>query len=141
MSVTVRGASVVCRILNSTWSPSISKGRNPLPSFSQILRTQAQACPRDCDASCFCVLASTNSPLLHCHCSLHHGPLDISAAFMASSDNRSNHYRLPTKVCPRHFSLTIRTDLKKEKVTGFVKLECVLHLFPVIDNHALARMP
>lgn len=140
MSVTVRGAPVVRRILNSTWSPSISRGRNPLPSFSQILWTQAQACPRDCDALRFRVLASTNSPLLHRHCSLHHGPLDVSASIMASPDNSSDHYRLPTEVRPRHYNLTIRTDLEKENFTGFVKIECVLRLSPVVDNRALSCM-
>ncbi|KAI9431113.1 hypothetical protein H4582DRAFT_2085539 [Lactarius indigo] len=31
--------------------------------------------------------------------------------------------RLPTEVRPRHYDLTIRTDLEKEKFTGFVKID------------------
>ncbi|KAH8983498.1 leucyl aminopeptidase [Lactarius akahatsu] len=42
---------------------------------------------------------------------------------MASSENASDHYRLPTEVRPRHYDLTIRTDLEKEKFTGFVKID------------------
>jgi hypothetical protein len=128
--MSVRGAPVgsVRRILKPkpTWSPSISqsKGRNLLPSFSHI-RTQAQ---RDRDTLRFRVLASSNSPLLRRHCSFHHSPLDdLSAAVMP--DNASDHYRLPTEVRPRHYDLTIRTNLEKEKFTGFVKIECVRRLF------------
>ena len=48
---------------------------------------------------------------------------------MASpSENPSDHYRLPTEVRPRHYNLTIRTDLEKEKFVGFVKIECVWRL-------------
>src|ERR1700677_2560097 len=123
--MTVRGAPVVRRILKPTWSPSIcqSKGRNLLPSFSQVL-TQSGA--RDRDAFRSRVLASPSSPLLRRHCSLHHSPLDVSAYLMASSsEDASDHYRLPTNARPKHYDLTIRTDLEKEKFTGFVKIECV----------------
>jgi aminopeptidase 2 len=34
-----------------------------------------------------------------------------------------DHYRLPTDIRPRHYDLTIRTDLEKEKFSGFVKIE------------------
>ncbi|KAH9169597.1 leucyl aminopeptidase [Lactarius sanguifluus] len=60
---------------------------------------------------------------------------------MASSENASDHYRLPTEVRPRHYDLTIRTDLEKEKFTGFVKIECVQRLPRVVDRRALAFMP
>jgi hypothetical protein len=128
--MTVRGAPVVRRLLKPTWSPSISqsKGRNLLSSFSQVL-TQARA--RDHDACRSRVLATSNFPLLRRHCSLHHSPLDVSASLMASSsENVSDHYRLPTNARPRHYDLTIRTDLENEKFTGFVKIECV-HVFLV----------
>jgi hypothetical protein len=60
----------------------------------------------------------------------------------SSSENPSDHYRLPTEVCPRHYNLTIRTDLEKEKFGGFVKIECVRSLFfRVADRRALAGMP
>jgi len=36
-----------------------------------------------------------------------------------------DNYRLPTDVRPRHYDLTIRTDLEKEKFRGFVRIECV----------------
>ncbi|KAH9169598.1 leucyl aminopeptidase [Lactarius sanguifluus] len=42
---------------------------------------------------------------------------------MATSETVSDHYRLPTEVRPRHYDLTIRTDLEKEKFTGFVKID------------------
>ncbi len=139
--MTVRGAPAVRHILKPkpTWSPSISqsKGRNPLPSFSQV-RTQAQACIQDRDTLRFRVLSSSSSPLLRRHCSFHHSPLDVSASLMASSENTSDHYRLPTEVRPRHYDLTIRTDLEKEKFTGFVKIECVQSLSRVVDCRALA---
>jgi hypothetical protein len=136
--MTVRGAPIVRRILKPTWSPSISQsyGRNSLPSFSQV---QAR---RDRDALRFRVLSPAHSPLLRRHCSLHHSPLDVSTSLMASaSKNAPDHYRLPTEVRPRHYDLTIRTDLEKEKFTGFVKIECVLRLYRVVDRCALACMP
>ena len=126
-----------------TWSPSISqsKGRNLLPSFSQI-RSQAHACARDRDTLRFRVLASSNSSFLRRHCSFHHSPLDISATLMASSsENAPDHYRLPTEVRPRHYDLTIRTDLEKEKFTGFVKIECVQCPPRIVDRRALACQP
>ena len=57
----VRCAPVVRRILKSTWSPSISlsKGRNLLPSFSQVL-TQAGA--GDNSASRSRVLSTSKFP-------------------------------------------------------------------------------
>ncbi|KAF8261355.1 leucyl aminopeptidase [Lactarius quietus] len=118
--MTVRGAPIVRRILKPTWSPSISqsKGRNLLPSFSQV---QTQAYARDRGSLRFRVLASTNFPLRR-HCSLHHSPLDVSA-MAASSEKAPDHYRLPTEVRPRHYELTIRTDLEKEKFTGFAKID------------------
>ena len=138
--MTVRGAPSVRRILKPTWSPSISQsyGRNLLPSFSQVQVL------RDRDALRFrhSVLSSAHSPLLRRHCSLHHSPLDVSTSLMASaSKNASDHYRLPTEVRPRHYDLTIRTDLEKEKFTGFVKIECVLRLNHIVDHCALARLP
>lgn len=42
-----------------------------------------------------------------------------------SSKKSLDHYRLPTDVRPRHYDLTIRTDLEKEKFSGFVRIECV----------------
>ncbi|KAH9030817.1 leucyl aminopeptidase [Lactarius hengduanensis] len=43
---------------------------------------------------------------------------------MASfSKSASDRYRLPTEVRPRHYDLTIRTDLEKEKFAGFVKID------------------
>jgi aminopeptidase 2 len=42
-----------------------------------------------------------------------------------SSNKPLDHYRLPTDVRPRHYDLTIRTDLEKEKFSGFVRIECV----------------
>jgi hypothetical protein len=84
------------------------------------------------------------SPLLRRHCSLHRSPLDdLSASLMASSsDNASDHYRLPTEVRPRHYDLTIRTDLEKEKFNGFVKIECVRRLFfRVVDRSASSLAP
>ncbi len=47
----------------------------------------------------------------------------------SSSEKASDHYRLPTDVRPRHYDLTIRTDLEKEKFTGFVKIECGFQLY------------
>ena len=43
----------------------------------------------------------------------------------SSSENPSDRYRLPTDARPKLYDLTIRTDLEKEKFTGFVKIECV----------------
>jgi len=40
-----------------------------------------------------------------------------------SSEKVVDHYRLPTDLHPRHYDLTIRTDLEKEKFCGFVKIE------------------
>ena len=62
---------------------------------------------------------------------------------MASlAENPSDHYRLPTEVRPRHYNLTIKTDLEKEKFGGFVKIECVRHpFFRVADRRALTGMP
>jgi len=44
---------------------------------------------------------------------------------MSSSSEKSidHHYRLPRDVRPRHYDLTIRTDLEKEKFAGFVKID------------------
>lgn len=41
-----------------------------------------------------------------------------------SSQKAIDHYRLPTDLRPRHYDLTIRTDLEKENFSGFVKIEC-----------------
>jgi len=41
-----------------------------------------------------------------------------------SSKKAIDHYRLPTDLRPRHYDLTIRTDLQKENFSGFVKIEC-----------------
>jgi len=61
-----------------------------------------------------------------CLAIFHHGPPGVSASLMASSsENASDRYHLPTEVCPRHYDLTIRTDLEKEKFTGFAKIVCV----------------
>ena len=132
--MTVRGAPVVRRILKSTWSPSISqsKGRNLLPYFSQAL---SQAGARR-DRSAFrSRVPATNSPFLRRYCSLHHSPLDVSASLMASSsENAADHYRLPTDARPKLYDLTIRTDLEKEKFTGFVKIECVQRLSRVFRS-------
>jgi hypothetical protein len=43
-----------------------------------------------------------------------------------SSEKALDHYRLPTDLRPRHYDLTIRTDLEKERFFGFVKIECVM---------------
>lgn len=43
--------------------------------------------------------------------------------FTMSSEKAVDHYRLPTDLRPRHYDLTIRTDLEKEKFSGFVKIE------------------
>jgi len=61
-------------------------------------------------------------PLLSRHCSFHHHP-PVSASVM-SSKKAIDHYRLTTDVRPRHYDLTIRTDLEKKKFFGFVKIEC-----------------
>jgi len=49
----------------------------------------------------------------------------------SSSEGFIDHYyRLPRDVVPRHYDLTIRTDLEKEKFAGFVKIECArCHLY------------
>ncbi|KAH9974690.1 peptidase family M1-domain-containing protein [Lactifluus volemus] len=39
------------------------------------------------------------------------------------SEKALDHYRLPTDVRPRHYDLTIRTDLEKERFFGFVKID------------------
>ncbi|KAH9964734.1 peptidase family M1-domain-containing protein [Lactifluus volemus] len=39
------------------------------------------------------------------------------------SEKALHHYRLPTDVRPRHYDLTIRTDLEKERFAGFVKID------------------
>ena len=130
----VRCAPIVRRILKSTWSLSISqsKGRNLLPYFSQAL---SQAGARR-DRSAFrSRVPATNSPFLRRYCSLHHSPLDVSASLMASSsENAADHYRLPTDARPKLYDLTIRTDLEKEKFTGFVKIECVQRLSRVFRS-------
>jgi hypothetical protein len=41
-----------------------------------------------------------------------------------SSEKAIDHYRLPTDLRPRHYDLIIRTDLEKEKFSGFVKIQC-----------------
>ena len=59
----------------------------------------------------------------------------------SSSENISDHYRLPTDARPKHYDLTIRTDVKKEKFTGFVKIEYVQRLSCVIDRRVPACIP
>ena len=66
--------------------------------------------------------SSYQHPLLLRHCSFHHHPFESASAM--SSKKATEHYRLPTNVRPRHYDLTIRTDLKKEKFFGFAKIEC-----------------
>jgi hypothetical protein len=97
--------------------PSITHfgGRNPLPLLSRALLS-----PRFCIASSI----RQNKPALSRPCSfLHHPSLPVSPAM--SSKKPFDHYRLPTDVRPRHYDLTIRTDLEKEKFSGFVRIECV----------------
>ena len=70
-----------------------------------------------------------NKPALLRPCSfLHHPSIPVSSAM--SSKKPLDHYRLPTDVRPRHYDLTIRTDLEKEKFSGFVRIECAwCHLY------------
>jgi hypothetical protein len=105
-------------------SPSISHfgWRNPLPLFA---RARAHATPR------FLTAVSYHQNLSFSrHCSFHHTP-PVSAFNM--SEKALDHYRLPTDVRPRHYDLTIRTDLEKERFAGFVKIECVMCLFLLAD--------
>jgi hypothetical protein len=70
-------------------------------------------------------------PLLLRRCSFHHH-LPVLASAM-SSDKTTDHYRLPRDLCPRHYDLTIRTDLENEKFSGFVKIECAYsHLSRIV---------
>ncbi|KAI9451359.1 leucyl aminopeptidase [Lactarius psammicola] len=60
---------------------------------------------------------------------------------MASSENAPDHYRLPTEVRPRHYDLTIRTDLEKEKFTGFVKIDLeIVKATKVVTFNAAAEL-
>ncbi|KAH9043934.1 leucyl aminopeptidase [Lactarius pseudohatsudake] len=60
---------------------------------------------------------------------------------MATSENASDHYRLPTEVRPRHYDLTIRTDLEKEKFTGFVIIDLeIVNATKVITFNAAAEL-
>ncbi|KAH8986246.1 leucyl aminopeptidase [Lactarius hatsudake] len=60
---------------------------------------------------------------------------------MATSEHASDHYRLPTEVRPRHYDLTIRTDLEKEKFTGFVKIDLdIVKATKVITFNAAAEL-
>ncbi len=97
------------------WPPSMShfKGRNPLPLLSRSLRS-----PQFRIASSF----RQNKPALSRPCSfLHHPSIPVSSAM--SSKKPLDHYRLPTDVRPRNYDLTIRTDLEKEKFSGFVRIK------------------
>jgi aminopeptidase 2 len=59
----------------------------------------------------------------------------------SSSDNASDHYRLPTNARPRHYDLTIRTDLEKEKFNGFVKIDLeILKATKVLTFNAVAEL-
>ena len=92
--------------------PSITpfRGRNPLPLLSCRFR--------------FASSIRQSKPALSRPCSfLHHPSIPVSSAM--SSKKPLDHYRLPTDVRPRHYDLTIRTDLEKEKFSGFVRIECV----------------
>lgn len=94
------------------WSPSITlfRGRNSLPILSHTFRTPPASS------------SLQNKPVLSRPCSfLHHPSASVSAAM--SFKGPLDHYRLPTDVRPRHYDLTIRTDLEKEKFSGFVKIE------------------
>jgi hypothetical protein len=91
--------------------PSIThfRWRNPLPLFSR--RFCASSIPQN---------KSSLSP----PCSfLHHSSIQVSPDM--SSKKPLDHYRLPTDVRPKHYDLTIRTDLEKEKFSGYVRIECV----------------
>jgi aminopeptidase 2 len=56
-----------------------------------------------------------------------------------SSKGPLDHYRLPTDVRPRHYNLTIRTDLEKEKFSGFVKIDLdVVETTKVVTFNAAA---
>jgi len=127
----------VCSILHGCHR--YQKGANRCPDSLKFFGLRLSLALKTGCSSLPCP-ASTNPPL-HYHCSLHHSPLDVSASVMESSNNASDHYRLPTEVHPRHYSLTIRMDLEKEEFTGFVKIECVLRLSPVVDNCTLPCMP
>ncbi|KAH8983497.1 leucyl aminopeptidase [Lactarius akahatsu] len=60
---------------------------------------------------------------------------------MATSEHASDHYRLPTDVRPRHYDLTIRTDLEKEIFTGFVKIDLdIVKATKVIIFNATAEL-
>ncbi len=100
------------------WPPSIitnfRRRRNPLPLLSRALES-----PSFRIASSF----PQNKPILSRPCSfLHHASAPVSVTM--SSEKPLDHYRLPTDVRPRHYDLTIRTDLEKEKFRGFVRIEC-----------------
>ncbi|KAI9456781.1 leucyl aminopeptidase [Russula earlei] len=58
-----------------------------------------------------------------------------------SSQKPVSHYRLPTDLRPRHYDLTIRTDLEKERFTGFVKIDLdVVNATKVITFNAAAEL-
>src|SRR6266849_5955856 len=102
-------------IIWSPLPPSITyfRGGNPLPLLSRALVS-----PRVRIASSI----RQNKPSLSRPCSFLHPSIPVSPAM--SSKKPVDHYRLPTDVRARHYDLTIRTDLEKEKFSGFVRIEC-----------------
>ncbi|KAI0259093.1 leucyl aminopeptidase [Gloeopeniophorella convolvens] len=115
--MTVRGAQTVFRVLNApklTWSPSIVQGRARRNWLAPFYHTHTNILPRT-------TAFRYNNPSFYRFCSFdHHTP--ISASFM-SSEKAPDHYRLPTDVRPKHYDLTIRTDLEKEAFSGFVNID------------------
>ncbi|KAI0253583.1 leucyl aminopeptidase [Lactifluus subvellereus] len=58
-----------------------------------------------------------------------------------SSGKPLDHYRLPTDIRPRHYDLTIRTDLQKERFTGFVKIDLdVVKATKIVTFNAAAEL-
>jgi hypothetical protein len=112
------GVRQILRQRPTSLSPSISHfgWRNPLPLFA---RARVHDTPR------FRITVPYHQKFLFSrHCSFHHA-LPVSASNM-SSEKALDHYRLPTDLRPRHYDLTIRTDLENERFFGFVKIECVV---------------
>ncbi|KAN0116449.1 hypothetical protein V8E52_005830 [Russula decolorans] len=111
------------------WSPpSIThfRGRNPLPLLSCRFRIASSI--------------RQNKPALSRPCSfLHHSSIPVSPAM--SSKKPLDHYRLPTDVRPRHYDLTIHTDLEKEKFSGFVRIDLdIANATKVVTFNAAAEL-
>ncbi|KAI0280676.1 peptidase family M1-domain-containing protein [Russula aff. rugulosa BPL654] len=58
-----------------------------------------------------------------------------------SSKKPLDHYRLPTDVRPRHYDLTIRTDLEKEKFSGFARIDLdIVNATKIVTFNAAAEL-